>query len=194
MEEKQIDPQESFQIISAMISRAKSKLADDGFMFIFWGWLVFAASLGSYLLLSVGFRYFYWTWVILMPLGGIVTAVVSARERKRDQTRTYVDSYLGQNWIVFGIALVITLVFMGVHGMKTTYFFIMLLYGIATFISGGLLSFRPLVIGSFFSFAAAIASVFFGTDSQFLWLAVSVLCSYIVPGHLLRVNYKSQRV
>lgn len=189
-----MDPQESFQIIDSMINKAKNKLADDGFRFIFWGWLVFVASLGSYILLSVGFRYFYWTWIILMPFGGIVTSIVGVRERKRDNTRTHVDTYLRYNWVGFCIVLLITLAFLGVHGMKTTYFFIMLLYGIATFVSGGLLDFRPLVVGSVFSFAAAVASVFFDTDAQFLFLAVSVLCSYIVPGHLLRIKYKTQSV
>ena len=35
-----LSPEKSFETISAMINTAKNKLADDGFLFIFWGWLV----------------------------------------------------------------------------------------------------------------------------------------------------------
>jgi hypothetical protein len=81
---------------------------------------------------------------------------------------------------------------MWVHGVKTTYFFIMLLYGMATLVSGGILRFKPLIAGSFFSFAMAIVSVFAGYKEQFLCLAAALLFSYIIPGHLLRIQYKSQ--
>ena len=68
----------------------------------------------------------------------------------------------------------------------------MLLYGMATLISGGLLNFKPLVIGSLFSFICAISSIFVAEREQFLCIAVSLLLSYIIPGHLLQAKYKSQ--
>jgi hypothetical protein len=68
----------------------------------------------------------------------------------------------------------------------------MILYGMATFISGGLLNFRPLILGSLFSFLAAIVSVFLQNEEQFICLAFSVLCSYIIPGHLLRAKFRSE--
>jgi hypothetical protein len=80
-----------------------------------------------------------------------------------------------------------------IHGIKTTYFFLMILYGIATFTSGGVLQFRPLIIGSFFSFACAVISVYVGELDQFLCITVSLLTSYIIPGHMLRAKYKSQQ-
>lgn len=194
MEEKPISVSESFQIIDTMIGQAKNRLADDGFMIIFWGWLVLAAALGSYVLLLIGVQQFYLTWFILMPLGGLFSFIAGRRERKRNPTRSHLDAYLGYVWLAFGIALFITLLFMGVHGMEITYFFVMLLYGVATLITGGLLNFSPLIIGSLFSFVAAILSVFCGFNEQFLCLSGSVLFSYIIPGHLLRANYQSQGV
>ena len=46
-----------------------------------------------------------------------------------------IDTYLGYVWGAFIIALFIALGFMPVHGIKATYFFLMVLYGIATFVS-----------------------------------------------------------
>ena len=83
---------------------------------------------------------------------------------------------------------------MPAHGIKPTYFSLMLMYGIATFISGGILSFKPLVIGSLIAFSSAIASVFIGEEEQLLMIAIALTGSYIIPGHLLRAKFKSQHV
>src|SRR4249919_3024930 len=160
MEEKQIQPNESLAIISSMIDTAKNKIADDGFLFIFWGWNVLIASMVQYVTFKFDIPNGFLAWVILMPLGGIVSAIYGRNQRKKDRVKTYVDEYLGYNWSAFVIALFLTLIMANLNGWKESYFFIMLLYGIATFISGGLLRFRPLVIGSIFSFAFAVISVY----------------------------------
>jgi hypothetical protein len=79
-----------------------------------------------------------------------------------------------------------------VLGIKASYFFILILYGMATMISGGILQFKPLVIGSILAFAVAAVSLFFGGVEQLLFICVSLLVSYIVPVHMLRSKYKSQ--
>jgi hypothetical protein len=184
-------PEESLALISSMIDTARNKLADDGFLFIFWGWLVSASALIHFAAIKLGIGYGHFIW-LLMPAGGIFTAIYTSRRKKKERVRTYLDSYLGYVWMAFAIALIVTLGFFPVHGIQHTYFFLMLLYGIATFVSGGLLSFRPLVIGSFCAFGCAIASVFFGDTEQLLWITLSVLGSYVIPGHLLRMKFKSQ--
>jgi len=192
MEEKEINPAESLAIIKTMIDTAKNKLADDGFFIIFWGWLVFIASLINYASVLAGSEYGYYVWPILMPLGGIFSFIYGHYQTKKEKVKTYIDTYLGYSWTAFIIGMFITLFFMPQHGMKITYFFLLLLYGMATLISGGLLNFKPLVIGSLFSFAFAIVSVFVSEREQFLCIAAALLFSYIIPGHLLKSKFKSQ--
>jgi hypothetical protein len=192
MENDNFNPEQSLQIINGMINTAKNKLADDGFLFIFWGWLVIFASLIQYVTIKMDIDYGYFSWVILMPLGGIFSAIYGARQNKKEKVKTYIDSYLSYLWIAFGISLFIALGFMSVHGIKATYFFLMILYGIATMVSGGLLNFKPLVIGSIASFACAGISVFLNETDQLLIIAAALLFSYVVPGHLLRNKFKSQ--
>ncbi|HOZ88109.1 MAG TPA: hypothetical protein PL029_10135, partial [Bacteroidia bacterium] len=146
MEEKNINPAESLQIINSMINTAKNKLADDGFLYIFWGWLVFTAGLVNYASICMDSFYGYWVWPVLMPLGGVVSIIYGYRQSKKEKVKTYMDIYLGYSWAAFIIALFITILFISVHGMKATYFFLMILYGIATLISGGLLNFKPLIV------------------------------------------------
>ena len=194
MEEKEINAQESLQLINNMINAAKNKLADDGFLSIFWGWLVTAAALIHYITIITNIPYGYLVWPILMPLGGVISGVYGYKQKKNQNAKTYLHTYMGFLWGSFIIAMCIALAFMPIHGIKITYFFLMILYGIATFVSGGLLNFKPLIIGSLFSFACAIVSVFLGDKEQLLIISVALICSYIIPGHLLRSKYKSQNV
>jgi hypothetical protein len=194
MENENLNPEQSLHVISTMINTAKNKLADDGFLFIFWGWLVMLSALFHYITFKLGISWGYWVWVIAMPLGGIVSMIYGVKQKKKSVVKTYIDTYLSYAWIAFGIALIVTLAFMPFHGIKHSYFFLMLLYGIATMVSGGLLNFKPLVVGSLFSFACAAASVFLSETDQLLCISVALLCSYIIPGHLLRAKYKTENV
>lgn len=128
-----------------------------------------------------------------MPFGGIFSAVYGRREGKKKKVKTYVDSYLGYLWGAFGIALVITIVCGQYYGIKPAYFCLMILYGFATFVSGGLLGFKPLVYGSLVSFACAVIGVFLSDIDQLLIISVALVASYVIPGHLLRLKFKSQQ-
>ena len=193
-QEETFNPQESMQVISSMIITAKNKLADDGFALIFWGWLVTLSAHIHYFTILLNIDYGYFVWPVLMPLGGIVSAYIGYKQGKKKKVKTYIDTYLSYLWIAFGVSLAITLIFMPLHGIKTTYFFLMVLYGIATLVSGGILNFKPLIVGSIFSFICAVVSVFLGEKEQLLIIAIALICSYIIPGHMLRSKFKSQNV
>ncbi len=192
--EETLKPEQSLQVISNMIHAAKNKLADDGFHIIFWGWNVTICALFHYITLRLGYQWGGWCWAIAMPLGGIISSIQGRKESKSKKVRTHVETYLAYLWGGFLIAMFITLALGYLHGIKVTYFILMLLYGVSTFITGGILNFKPLIIGSLFSFAIAIISVYMGDIDQFLCIAASLICSYIIPGHLLRSKYRSQHV
>lgn len=189
---KEMHPSESLVLINSMINTSKNRLADDGFYIIFWGWLILSCALINYLSLLMHSNYGYLVWPILPPLGAIVSIIYGRIQKKKETVKTYIDSYLAYSWTAFIVAMCITLLFIHINGIKTTYFFLMLLYGMATLTSGGLLNFRPLVIGSLFSFVCAICSIFVAEREQFLLIAASLLLSYIIPGHMLQAKYKSQ--
>lgn len=193
MENTNLEATESMDIINKMITNAKSKLADDGFLLIFWGWVVIAAALIHYSTLKLNIQHGEYAWAILMPLGGIISAVYGYKQGKKKKVKTYVGTYLGYLWGAFGIGMVLTLVCMPQYGIKVTYFMLMILYGVATFVCGGILNFKPLIIGSLLSFACAILSNFCGEVDQLLIISIALLCSYVIPGHLLRAKFKSQQ-
>jgi hypothetical protein len=192
MEEKDINAEEGFEIIQQMILKAKNKLADDGFYFILWGWLICIAASSQYLMFQMNVNNNFLVWPFVVVTGIIVSIVYGYKSEKKRKVKTHIDKILNFVWIAFGIALFITLFFIGVHGMKTTYFFLLLLYGIGTFISGGILGFKPLIMGGMIAFILAIISVFFSEIDQLWIVSLALLCSYIVPGHLLRAQFIKQ--
>ena len=182
-----MNEQKSLQIIEEMIGKAKNEYSENGFMYLLWGWLVLIASIGHYLLLQAGYPYPYATWA-LMPLGGILSAIYSIRLNRVQRVKTYTDTVMQYTWTAFLVVLGIIL-FMMSRLQINTYPVIMALYGIPTFISGGVLKHKPLVIGGMLCWALSLASFFVPFDVQLLLLAAAVSGAYIVPGHLLRKKY-----
>jgi hypothetical protein len=190
MDNQQLTPEASLALIQSMLERTRNNISNNGFYYIFWGWLVFAAAMIHYISLKLGYEQGGIVW-LLMPVGAVVTVIYGRRQNKARPVKTHMEHFFSYLWIAFGIALFITLMMSGMHGIKATYFFLMILYGLATFTAGGALSFAPLMIGGILSFICAICSVFLGDQEQLLCLAVAVLVAYIIPGHLFAAKYKS---
>ncbi|MES2778435.1 MAG: hypothetical protein V4651_00925, partial [Bacteroidota bacterium] len=77
----EMNEKQALLVIEEMINKAKSEIKDNGFYFLFWGWLVFiAAGINYYLLLFTDYEYHSIPWMIMMPLGGVITVIASIRE------------------------------------------------------------------------------------------------------------------
>ena len=189
MEEQNIKPEESLQIIQSMINRAQNNLSENGFLFIFWGWLVFLSAAAFYVLIKMDNEYAGLAW-LGMPAGGIFTMIYSIRKNKKEKVKSYIDNYMAFVWIAFGAGLLITLS-MGPKLQLGCYPMVIMLYAIVTFITGGIIRFTPLIVCGAMSFPISVFAFFVGFENQVILLALSVLVSYIVPGHLLQAKFKS---
>lgn len=190
--EKNLSGEEVFAIIQRMINEAKKQYSDDSFMYLFWGWLVFVASLSNYILDSVGFGAPYIAW-LLMPAGGIISAFYGHKKRKEKPVKTYIDEFNGYVLTAFLVSLCIVLFFMQ-HLQLNCYPMVMMVYGIWLYISGGCLKFKPLMLGGVANWILAVVSFFVGYKMQLLLLASAVLIGYIIPGYMLRNRFNNQQV
>ena len=190
MEEQTINPEQSLQLIQSMIKRAQNNLSENGFLFIFWGWLVFLTASVFYYLISINFENPGYAW-LTMPLGGIFTMLYSIRQKKKEKVKSYIDSYMMYVWIAFGAGLLIALA-MGSKMQLSCYPVVIMLYGIATFITGGIIRFTPLIICGALSFPISLFAFFVTFENQIILLALSVLVSYIIPGHWMQIKFKQQ--
>ncbi len=190
MQEQNLNPEESLQIIQGMIRRAQNNLSENGFLFIFWGWLVFLSASAFYYLTTNGFDNAWYAWYT-MPLGGIFTMIWSIRQKKKEKVRSYIDDYMMFVWLAFGFCMLITLG-MGFKLQLNCYPILIMLYATATFITGGIIRFVPLIVCGALSYAISVCAFFVTFETQILLLALSVLVSYIIPGHWMQVKFKKQ--
>jgi len=188
--EKTMNEQESLKVIHEMISSAKNTIKDDGTLYLMWGWLVLLSSIGHYLILTLtNFEYPYIVWVS-MPLAGIFTGIFVSKQVKKQKVKTHLDEMIGYLWLAFMVSLFIILIFMPKIGYSNTYPLLIILYGIGTFVSGGALRFKPLIIGGALNWLIAVVAFLVPFEQQLLLLGLAVICSYIVPGYWLKKTYK----
>jgi len=190
MEEKDISPEDSLLIIQTMIDRAKNTVADNSFYFLLWGWLVFVACIGQFTL-KVIVKTPYHPLVWCLTFVGIVFSVLhGVKESKKIRVRTYIDESLDYLWISITISYILFGFAFSRFGWENCYTFYMLLYAIGCYFTGRALKFPPLVWGAVGAWLLSIASLFAPFDYNIVLCALAVLVSYIIPGHLLRKNYK----
>lgn len=190
MEEREININESLSIIQSMVNKTQRQFSDDSFYYIMWGWLVLVASVAHFILLQMNVEQAPIVW-LLMPVGGIVSMVYGAKQSKKEKIKTYVGTYMSYLWSAMGIAMGVVLGMAFKIGVDVTYPLLILIYGIGTFVSGGLLKFRPLIIGGVICFALSIAAFFVSFQFQLLFIATAMLVSYIIPGHLLKAKFNN---
>ena len=188
-----MNERQALSVIEEMITKAKEDIKDNGFYFLFWGWLVFcAAAINYYLLVFTSFNVHGLPWIILMPLGGIVTVIAGLRERKKiPVVQTYISYMMKYMVWAFSISLIVVCFSMPAgQQWKAFYPTIMVVYAIWLFVSGGLLKFKPLVCGGILNWVlAAIGFIFPSTETHLLLIAAAVFGGYIIPGYLLKQRY-----
>lgn len=185
------DPKKQIEIIEEMISAAKGNLSDGSIFYLIWGWLVFIAALSNYYLLNVASFANHWiVWPVLMGLGGIITMLVGIKKGRKEKNVSYIDKFLRSLWLGFIITMLVVLSGIGVDGPAAIYPCLMALYGLGTFVSGMLLKFKALQIGAVSSWVCASIAFYVDFSDQLLLIAVAILLSYIIPGHLLAAKNK----
>jgi len=183
-------PEESLSVIHRAINQTHQNIKEDSIHFLIWGWATLIASIAHYILLTiVHYQHPYIAWT-LMPIAGVIAGIVGFKAAKKVKVKTHIDRILGYLWGGFGVYLLILLVFMPVIGFDKTYPLIIGLYGLGTFIMGGIIQFRPLIIGATICRAIAALSFTLSFLNQLLCIAGAIIVAYLIPGYLLRFSNK----
>jgi hypothetical protein len=195
MEEKQISGQEGLAIIQQMINTAKKEQKDNGMGWIIWGWLLFLASVFTYINIKTQWQKTWFFWNLFGALTLVVLLYQVIRYsffRRKDKVRTYMKDLFEKLNVGFFIQLffVILAMNMGVSPLKG---FAILIgtYGFWILIYGALLDFKPSIIGAFVTWAFGIGALFAESFEQTMILhGAAVLFGYIIPGHIAYKEFK----
>ena len=184
-EEKSLSPQESLRVIRETIDLARHSFHENGFHFLLWGWLVVFASVANYYFVEVhpipnpGSA-----WMIMVVIGVPVAMFREWRRSKQEKTRNIVHDWYGMIWLGFGISMLLVIPMAVREGLSPVPF-ILVLVGFATFMSGILLRFKPLLFGAAVIWAAALWCLFLTPSQHLLAQAGSAILGYLLPGYLL---------
>jgi len=191
--ETKFTEQQGIQVIHEMIENTKSKFRDNGFFYLLWGWLVLIGSSSQFILMNMGIENAWMPWPILMMGGGIVSGIAGYKLGKKTKVKTFFDTAIMALWLAFTLTLFIFL-FAAAAGRiswNMANVFIIALYGLATFISGRMMNFNPLIFGGVFSWAVAIVGIFAPEMYTLPLVSISIIVAYLIPGYMLQAMAKS---
>lgn len=190
MEERNITEQESLAIIQEMINKSKKQLTDRSKYFMMWGVAVFACAIIQYFLLRNLQPHTQMVW-LSMPVLAVIQLFLSIRDRKKEKVLSHNTAAIGSVWLALGISFFI-LAFLSSRISFDMFPFLILLYGIGTFITGRIIQFKPLIFGGLACFILCVLITYIEGPEKLLILALSVLLSYIIPGILLKREFNQQ--
>lgn len=191
METKTLTHEESMSIIEQMISTAKNEQKDDGRGWIVWGWLLFAASVFSFVNLKLNLLNPYVFWNILGVATIVLTRVVFFRNTQL--VKTYTGELFKKLNIGFFISLVIIVAAINLQAVSAVAGFALLinLYGFWALIYGTALNFKPSIVAAFIVWAIGFAALFVKTfDFTMILHACAALVGFIIPGHIANKQFR----
>ncbi|MEP7142954.1 MAG: hypothetical protein ABI707_08790 [Ferruginibacter sp.] len=186
MEEKELSPRDSLLVIQSMIDKTKVELSDNSIYFLVWGWLVFIGCLLQYfLLVIIKTPRHYYAWLIAIP-GIIFSIIYSIKYKPKQKVKTYIGESMNRLWMGLTISFMALCFILSSIGWEHAFPIYMLFYATGTFVSGGILQFKPLRVGGIICWVLAVAATFVNYQNQILFSAAAILASYLVPGYMLK--------
>ncbi len=184
---------ESLALIESMINKAQNKYSENGTLYLLWGWVVFLCAVLHYGLLTftqLG-KFSSQVWLLTLFAMGYQLFYI-AKQQKNAQVKNYADEIIGYVWIVFGVCMgLVTFIISQLGSWQLLYAFILLFYGMPTFLTGAIMRFTPLKVGGILCWLLAVCSVFVQSREIILLLIPAVLGAWIIPGYLLRAKFKN---
>lgn len=215
MPDQNMTEQESLQLITSMIAKAKNSYQESGIGPILWGSVITVCSLVTWCKIQFKFELPFDIW--LLTLIAIVPQIIIVRqEKKRNQVKKHDEDILDIVWTCFGIAIFLFVfininiiekltpvfeTYIQVKGVKPEYnyssfttSFFLLLYGFPTIITGGARKFTPMLYGGIICWICCVISVFTKTKMDMLLMAFSATVAWLIPGIILYKRHTKKLV
>lgn len=185
--------EQSLQVIQSMIEKAKHDVANNSFYLLLWGWLIFIAALLNFGLMKfTSFEQPYLAWNLVW-IGAIASIVKGAKDSKKIAVKTFVGETMkvfgiSQGILYFGLAF-----FFGKFDLWAISFpLYILVYAVTCFFMGALMQFPLLKLTGLLCLPIMVIAMYVSFDWQLLLMALAILLSYIIPGHVLNAKEKLQ--
>ena len=189
LKEPPFSSEQSIQLINEMIGKAKRSYTTKGIASMVWGTLIIFCSMVTWVQVKYNFNIGFDIWLLLIV--ALVSQIYFSIKEKKDkkfvghdeQTMTYV-------WTTFSICIFITSFYNSKYDSESSTTLIMMLYGIPTFITGGIFKFKPMIVGGIICWIISIISMYTSFATDLLLMATCGLFAWLIPGIILWNKYK----
>jgi len=189
--ENPLSGEESLKLINEMINKAKESYVSKGIASMVWGALIVTCSLLTWAQIQYDFNLGFDIWLLVF-LAVIPQVYFSVKEKRQ---RTFVghhDAIMSYLWTTFGICIFIITFYQNKVGANSSASLFMMLYGIPTFITGGVFKFKPMIWGGLICWGLSIGSMFTPLATDMLFMAACGLFAWLLPGIILWNRYQKQ--
>jgi hypothetical protein len=205
-QEKKLSEQESFELITKMINKAKNSYHDTGVGAMMWGAVITICSLVR--LSEIHFNYRLPFDIYLLTLAAIIPQIyLSIKESRERKVRSYDDPYMNYIWLGFGICIFLLIhicnnifndwgAWTDKYNEASPNFYeyvaplFLMLYGLPTFITGAACKFKPMLWGGLFCWLCCIITVYTSVKIDLLLTALSAFMAWFIPGILMEKEYR----
>jgi hypothetical protein len=191
-QENQLTGEESLKLINEMIGKAKKSYVTKGIASIVWGILIIICSMMTWAQVKYQFRLGFDIWILLL-FAVIPQVFFSIKEGRKKKFVGHDDIIMRYLWTTFGICIFILSFYSARERSDEITSLYMMLYGIPTFITGGVFKFKPMILGGIICWVLSVASMFTSVDIDMLFMAACGLFAWLLPGIILWNRYKKQR-
>ncbi|MEP6711382.1 MAG: hypothetical protein ABJA37_03145 [Ferruginibacter sp.] len=191
-DESQLSEQESLRLISEMIGKAKKSYVTKGIASMVWGVLIVTCSLLTWAQVQYKFVLGFDVWVLVF-IAVIPQIYFSIKEKKQKHFTAHDEPAIRYLWTTFGICIFILTFYNSHFGGNESTSLYMMLYGIPTFITGGIFKFKPMIIGGLICWILSVISIFTPLGTDMLFMAACGLFAWLIPGIILWSKYQKQQ-
>ncbi len=202
MEQGQFNPSESLRLIDDMIRKAKGSYHDTGIGPMLWGTVVSICALITWTESQYDYSLPFDIWLLTL-IAVIPQIIISYKERKQRQAVRYEDHVMSYIWSTFGISIFLLILInnalmdalkenspasVNIFGDYISAFFL-LIYGIPTIITGGVMKFKYMLWGGVICWLLIIPSFYTSSKTDMLLIAIAAIAAWLIPGLILRSRY-----
>jgi hypothetical protein len=217
-EKNQLSEQESLQLITEMIQKAKNSFHESGMSAILWGTAVGTAGLVDFAERKWGFDIGFDIWLLVLA-AFIPQIIITVRERRNRKVRSYQEVYMDAVLLVFGVGIFMLNFYLNVISRVTDnmwadqgkelllrnnqtgeiahyipsvpsgFSLLLLVFAMPTLMMGIGSRFKPMIFGGIICFGFFLISCFTTTTWDMLLCGLSGITNWLVPGLCMRYRY-----
>ena len=189
MKTDKLSPEESLELITQVITQARNKFEENGFIYMFWGALIAITSISQFIFLKNEYYTISWYPYLLMPIGAIYSTVYYSK-KKRKSKQNLISKIVSALWIVLSINMMILGFLFGNNLKENLIPIILILLSIGTIVSGTSIKSKLLLYSGVFIGLSAFLGFYLEWIYQPLLMGIVSVIAILIPGIILMVQHK----